>query len=147
MNDREEQKEEEKKNDQASKNEGIWLANEAGWKSVHMIGLKKLWLGHVEDVEVESKKIMLQKLVSWLVCLPDRPTNLPIFFLLKDNEHWARLNNELEINKTSWWVDKYWVRKNVKLGLGRVRVRITNLYGLGLGLRRRLGLGEWICMG
>ena len=31
--------------------------------------------------------------------------------------------------------------------LRRVRVRITNMYGLGLELRRGLGLGEEICMG
>ena len=31
--------------------------------------------------------------------------------------------------------------------LRRVRVGITNMYGLGLELRRGLGLGEEICMG
>ena len=30
--------------------------------------------------------------------------------------------------------------------LRRVRVRITNMYGLGLELRRGLGLGEEICI-
>ena len=31
--------------------------------------------------------------------------------------------------------------------LRRVRVGITNMYGLGLELRRGLGLGKEICMG